>query len=126
MTSSNYDPNNVFAKILRAELPCKKVYEDEFALAIHNINPEAPIHVLVLVKGEYQNLAELAANGTAGQVEGFLRAVGKAAEAAGALRDGCRFISNNGPNSHQEVAHLHMHILGGQPLGPLVMGHSAP
>lgn len=122
MTTSGtaYDPNNVFAKILRGELPCKKVYEDDFALAIHNIHPQAPIHVLVLVKGEYQDMAELAARGTAAEVEGYFRAVGKAAEMAGALRDGCRFISNNGPNSHQEIAHLHTHILGGQPLGPLL------
>lgn len=115
-----YDPNNVFARILRGELPYKKVYEDDFALAIHNINPEAPIHVLVLVKGSYETLADLAANGDAALVAGYFRAVGKAAELSGALRDGCRFISNNGDNAHQEVKHLHMHILGGRPLGMLV------
>lgn len=117
-----YDPNNVFAKILRGELPNKTVYEDEFALAIHNINPEAPIHVLVLVKGPYRNLAEFVGKADAAHVEGYFRAVGKAAEVSGALREGCRFISNNGPNSHQEIAHLHIHVLGGRPLGPLLTG----
>lgn len=112
-----YDPNNVFAKILRGELPSKNVYEDDFALAIHSIRPEAPIHVLVLVKGEYQDLADFVANGQAAQIEGYFRAVGKAAELSGATRDGCRFISNNGPNSHQEIQHFHVHILGGRPLG---------
>lgn len=115
-----YDPNNVFAKVLRGELPSKDVYEDEFAKAIHSINPEAPIHVLVLVKGPYTDLADFVAKADAKLVEGYFRAVGKAADLSGALRDGCRFISNNGPNSHQEIPHLHMHILGGRPLGALI------
>lgn len=115
-----YDPNNIFAKVLRGELPNKTVYEDEFALAIHSINPEAPIHVLVLVKGKYEDLHDFVSNADAALIDGYFRAVGKAAEASGATRDGCRFISNNGPNSHQEIRHLHMHIVGGRPLGPLL------
>lgn len=116
----SYDDNNVFARILRGELPCKKVYEDEWALAIHNIKPDAPIHVLVLVKGPYQDMADLAASGDQALMAGFLAALGKAADLAGALREGCRFISNNGANAHQEIQHLHVHILGGRPLGPLL------
>lgn len=112
-----YDPNNVFGKVLRGELPSKDVYEDDYAKAIHNINPEAPIHVLVLVKGPYTDLADFVSKADAAAVEGYFRAVGKAAELSGALREGCRFISNNGPNSQQEIQHLHMHILGGRLLG---------
>lgn len=118
----SYDPTNVFAKILRGELPNKTVYEDDYALAIHNIRPEAAIHVVVLVKGEYEDMADFLAKANAERVEGYFRAVGKAADASGALRDGCRFISNNGPNSGQEIQHLHVHILGGQPLGPNFVG----
>ncbi len=115
-----YDQNNVFAKILCGEIPCNKVYEDDHALAFHDINPQAPVHVLVIPKGEYISMADFTANAPADLVVGFMRAVGKVARDLGLDGPGYRTISNAGPNSHQEVPHLHIHILGGKPLGPML------
>ncbi|MCK0070208.1 histidine triad nucleotide-binding protein [Kordiimonas laminariae] len=115
-----YDPENVFAKILRGEIPCNKVYEDEFALAFHDINPQAPVHVLVIPKGEYVSMADFTADAPAELVVGYMRAVGKVADELGLIEPGYRTIANAGPNSHQEVPHLHIHIMGGKPLGPML------
>lgn len=115
-----YDPENIFAKILRGEIPCNKVYEDEFALAFHDITPQAPVHVLVIPKGEYVSMTDFAADAPADLIVGFTRAVGKVADEVGVTESGYRTISNAGPNSHQEVPHLHIHILGGKPVGPLL------
>ncbi|MFC3052063.1 histidine triad nucleotide-binding protein [Kordiimonas pumila] len=117
-----YDDNNIFAKILRGEIPCKKVYEDDYALAFHDINPQAPVHVLVIPKGAYVGMADFAANAPTALISGFMQAVGKVAAEVGVVEEGYRLIANDGPNSHQEVPHLHFHILGGKRVGPLLDG----
>ncbi|MFN3230743.1 MAG: histidine triad nucleotide-binding protein [Alphaproteobacteria bacterium] len=116
-----YDDENVFAKILRGEIPCNKVYEDEYALAFHDINPQAPVHVLVIPKGAYVSMADFSANAPADLMVGFLRAVGKVASELELDEPGYRIMANHGPNSHQEVPHLHIHIFGGKRLGPMLM-----
>ena len=116
-----YDRNNVFARILRGEIPCKKVYEDDFALAFHDINPQAPVHVLVIPKGEYVSMMDFTAKAPAELVTGFFRAVGETARTLGLEEDGYRILANAGANSHQEVPHLHVHIFGGRPLGPMLV-----
>ncbi len=115
-----YDTNNIFAKILRGEIPCKKVYEDDFALAFHDINPQAPVHVLVIPKGEYVSMADFTASAPADLITGFFRAVGKVAEELELVEPGYRILANAGVNAHQEVPHLHIHIFGGKPLGPML------
>lgn len=116
-----YDKNNVFAKILRGEIPAKKVYEDEFALAFHDINPQAPVHVLVIPKGEYISMADFTAHAPADLIAGFFRAVGTVAKDLGLVEPGYRILANAGTNAHQEVPHLHIHIFGGRPLGPMLV-----
>lgn len=115
-----YDQNNIFAKILRGEIPCNKVYEDDHALAFHDINPQAPVHVLVIPKGDYVSMADFSANAPADLIAGYMRAVGKTAEELGLVEDGYRTLANAGANAHQEVPHLHIHIFGGKPLGPML------
>ena len=115
-----YDPNNIFARILRGEIPCKKVYEDEHALAFHDINPLAKIHVLVIPKGTYVSMADFAIKASDKEIAAFIRAVGKTAEKLGVIESGYRLLANHGPNSHQEVPHLHVHIFGGQKLGRMI------
>lgn len=117
----NYDPNNIFARILRGEIPAKKIYEDDFALAFPDINPQAPTHVLVIPKGAYVNFSDFAANASAEEQAGFIRAIGKVAEMMGIAADGYRLLSNCGANSHQEVPHLHIHLFGGKRLGPMLV-----
>ena len=115
-----YDQNNIFARILRSEIPCKKVYEDDSALAFHDINPQAPIHVLVIPKGTYVSMADFTANAPDALVLGFFRAVGKVAAELELTEPGYRILANHGPDSHQEVPHLHIHIFGGKRLGPML------
>ena len=115
-----YDRNNVFAKILRGELPAKKVYEDEYALAFHDIRPLAPVHVLVIPKGEYISFDDFAAKARAAEITGFFRAVGEAAKQAGVAESGYRILSNHGADAHQEVPHFHIHIFAGKPLGAML------
>lgn len=115
-----YDDNNIFARILREEIPCEKVYEDAFALAFHDINPQAPVHVLVIPKGAYMSQADFGLNANAGEIAGFYRAVSKIAGELGLDGDGFRAIANCGQNSGQEVPHFHLHLLGGARLGPMV------
>lgn len=112
-----YDKNNVFAKILRGEPPCDKVYEDEFALAFHDVSPQAPTHVLVIPKAAYASMDDFAANAPAELLAGFFRAVGEVARELGLDESGYRLIVNHGAHGHQEVQHLHVHIAGGRPLG---------
>ena len=116
----SYDPNNIFARILRGEIPCKKVYEDGHALAFHDINPQAKLHVLVIPKGAYVSWAEFAARGSTEEIAGLVRAVGKVATQLGLDASGYRTLANHGPDSHQEVPHFHIHIFGGQPLGRMI------
>ncbi|OYU34600.1 histidine triad nucleotide-binding protein [Novosphingobium sp. PASSN1] len=115
-----YDDQNVFAKILRGEIPCRRVHEDEWTLAFHDINPQAPTHVLVIPKGAYVSWDDFSAKASDAEIAGFVRAVGQVAHAAGLVEPGYRLLANTGPNSHQEVPHLHVHILAGRPLGPML------
>lgn len=117
-----YDDDNIFAKILRGEIPCRKVHEDEFALAFHDINPQAPQHVLVIPKGRYVSFADFSATAADAEIAGFVRAVGTVARMMGAEATGYRLLANMGPDSHQEVPHLHVHIFAGRPLGPMLAG----
>jgi diadenosine tetraphosphate (Ap4A) HIT family hydrolase len=116
-----YDTSNVFARILRGEIPCARIYEDDFALAFHDIHPRAPVHALVIPKGEYVSLADFSARAPAEQVAGFFRAVGAVARQLGLDDSGYRILANSGANSHQEVPHFHVHIFGGRPLGPMLV-----
>ena len=116
----SYDPSNIFAKILRGEIPCKKVYEDEFALAFNDIQPKAPTHVLVIPKGPYAAHDDFMASASAEEIAGFERAVSKVAQLTNVATTGYRLISNCGVNAHQEVPHYHVHVLGGRALGPML------
>ncbi|MEO5773989.1 MAG: histidine triad nucleotide-binding protein [Sphingomicrobium sp.] len=115
-----YDDSNVFARILRGELPCKKVYEDDFALAFHDINPVAAVHILVIPKGPYVSWDDFSAKASDAEIVGFTRAVGKVARDQGVVVQGYRLLANTGKRAGQEVPHLHVHIFGGQPLGPML------
>jgi histidine triad (HIT) family protein len=115
-----YDEENIFARILRGEIPSSKVYEDDYSLAFNDINPLAPVHVLVVPKGPYVSWDDFSSNAPDAQIAGFVRAVGKIARDAGLVEKGYRILANVGPNSGQEVPHLHVHIFGGRPLGPML------
>ena len=115
-----YDPQNVFAKILRGEIPCSRVYEDEHALAFHDIAPQAPLHVLVIPKGPYVSWDDFSASAGAEEIAGFVRAVGTVARQLGLVEPGYRLLANVGQNSGQEVPHLHVHLFGGKPLGRMI------
>jgi len=117
---SAYDPNNIFAKILRGEIPCGKVYEDEFVLAFNDVNPKAPVHVLVIPKKDYVSLTEFSQLASADEQAGFFHAVGKIVDQLGIAEAGYRTIANTGLNGGQEVPHFHLHILAGKSLGPMV------
>ena len=109
-----YDDSNIFARILRGELPSKKVYEDEFALAFHDINPQAPVHILVIPKGRYVSWDDFTAKAGDAELAGFIRAVGHVAREAGLVEPGYRLLANIGGHGHQEVPHLHVHVFGGR------------
>ena len=115
-----YDDSNIFAKILRGEIPSTRIYEDEFAFAFPDINPQAPTHILVIPKGRYVSWDDFSANASEAEIAGFVRAVGKIAREAGLVEPGYRLLANTGPDSHQEVPHLHVHIFAGRPLGPML------
>jgi histidine triad (HIT) family protein len=115
-----YDDSNIFARILRGEVPSKKVYEDEFAFAFHDIHPLAPTHILVIPKGPYVSWDDFSGNASDAEIAGLIRAVGKIAREAGLVEPGYRVLANVGPHSGQEVAHLHLHIFGGRALGPML------
>jgi diadenosine tetraphosphate (Ap4A) HIT family hydrolase len=115
-----YDPENIFAKILRGDIPCDKVYDDDTVLAFKDINPQAPVHVLVIPKGPYVSMDDFSQNATDAEVSGFFRAVGAIARDLGVVEGGYRFLSNNGPDAHQEVPHFHVHIFAGRNLGGMI------
>ena len=115
-----YDSENLFAKILRGEIPCDKVYESDQALAFRDISPQAPTHVLVIPKGAYISMADFTETASDAEISGFFRAVGETAKLLGAVEPGYRTIANHGEDSGQIVPHLHVHILAGRHLGPLV------
>jgi histidine triad (HIT) family protein len=115
-----YDNNNIFAKILRGEIPCNKIYEDKFALAFNDINPQAKVHVLVIPKGAYVDMNDFSANAKNEEIEGLIRALGKVANTLGLSASGYRYLGNNGSDGGQEVPHLHFHIFGGEKLGRMI------
>lgn len=115
-----YDESNIFARILRGEIPSTKIYEDEFAFAFLDINPLAPTHILVIPKGPYVSWNDFSARATDAEIAGFVRAVGTIAREAGLVGGGYRLLANAGLNAGQEVPHLHVHIFAGRPLGPML------
>ena len=116
-----YDPQNVFAKILRGEIPCRTQFEDDWALAFHDIAPQAPIHVLVIPKGAYISWADFSAKASEAEIAGFVRAVGQVARDLGLEAPGYRLLANVGEDSGQEVPHLHVHLFGGRVMGPMLV-----
>lgn len=114
-----YDVNNVFAKILRGETPSQRVYEDDHVLAIKDINPKAPVHVLVLPKGPYTSLMDFSIRATSDEIGNFFQTVAKIAELLGLQDNGFRLVSNTGVDAGQIVPHFHVHLLGGKQLGPM-------
>lgn len=116
-----YDQNNIFARILRSEIPSRKVFENEWALAFHDINPQAPTHVLVIPKGPYCSFADFSAQASEAEIAGFVRAVGKVARDLGLEAPGYRLLANMGEHSGQEVPHFHVHLFAGKPLGRMIV-----
>jgi histidine triad (HIT) family protein len=115
-----YDDQNIFAKILRGEIPNRTVYEDEHTLAFHDINPQAPVHILVIPKGAYVSWDDFTAKAPDVEIAGFVRAVGHVAREAGLVEPGYRLLANIGQHGHQEVPHLHVHIFGGRQFGMML------
>lgn len=118
--SQPYDDNNVFARILRGELPSNKVYEDDYVFAFHDINPLAPVHILVVPKGRYVSWDDFSEKASDAEIAALARAVGKIAREAGLVSEGYRILANVGLRGGQEVPHLHVHIFGGTYLGPML------
>jgi len=116
----SYDPDNIFAKILRGEIPCDKVFENDHAIAFNDITPQAPVHVLIIPKGAYESSSDFAAQAGADEIAGFMRAIHAVAEKTGVLADGYRLIANAGEHGHQEVPHFHVHLVGGRPIGRML------
>jgi diadenosine tetraphosphate (Ap4A) HIT family hydrolase len=116
----SYDPDNIFAKILRGEIPCDKVFENDHAIAFNDLHPQAPVHVLIVPKGAYVSSSDFSSKASTDEIVGFMRAIHSVAEKTGVLEDGYRLIANAGEHSHQEVPHFHVHLLGGRPLGRLL------
>ena len=119
-----YDKNNIFAKILRGEIPCKKIYEDNYVLAFHDANPQKKIHALIVPKGEYVNLDDFSSNATEKEIVGLIKGIGAVAKKLGVSEavkgEGYRSLVNVGANGGQEVPHLHFHIFGGEKVGKMV------
>lgn len=115
-----YDDQNIFAKILRDEIPSKRVYEDQWAIAFHDIAPVAPTHILVIPTGPYVSWDDFSANASADEIAGFVRAVGTVARDLGLVAPGYRLLTNVGLNSGQEIPHLHVHLFGGRAMGPML------
>ena len=115
-----YDDTNIFARILRGEIPARKVYEDQWAVAFHDINPQAPTHVLVIPTGKYCSFADFSASASEAEIAGLFRAVGKIARDLGLEAPGYRMLANMGEHGGQEVPHFHVHLFAGRPLGRMV------
>ncbi len=120
MPGPAYDNNNIFAKVLRGEIPCTKVYEDEHTLAFEDIHPQAPVHTLVIPKGKYVSLRDFAAKGSDAELAAFVRAIGKVAALKEVEDQGFRIIANTGVDGGQEVPHLHVHLFGGRRIGRMI------
>ncbi len=121
-----YDDGNVFARIVRGEIPCNKIYENDHALSFHDIAPQAPVHALVIPKGRYVSMADFAARASAEEQSALIRAIGETAEALGLSGPGYRVLANSGADAHQEVMHLHFHVFAGKRLGPMLAGGPMP
>ena len=117
-----YDDTNIFARILRGEIPSKAVYEDDYALAFHDIAPQAPVHILVIPKGAYVSWDDFSARAPDAEIAGFVRAIGHVARENGLAAPGYRLLANIGGHGGQEVAHLHVHLFGGKALGRMLAG----
>lgn len=115
-----YDSNNIFAKILRGEIPCKKVHETTHSLAFHDINPLSPVHVLVIPKGAYVGFDDFSAKASDAEIADYVKAIGDVARQLGVAASGYRLLSNCGADANQEVPHLHVHIFGGRHLGRML------
>jgi histidine triad (HIT) family protein len=115
-----YDPDNIFARILRGEVPSRQVYEDDWAIAFHDIAPQAETHILVVPRGAYVSWDDFSAHASAEEIAGFVRAVGHVAREQGLVAPGYRLLANTGAHGGQEVPHLHVHLFGGGPLGPML------
>jgi diadenosine tetraphosphate (Ap4A) HIT family hydrolase len=115
-----YDPQNIFAKILRGEIPCDKVFENDHALAFNDIQPKAPVHVLIIPKGAYLSSSDFSEKASAEEIAGFMRAIHAVADKTGVIGEGYRLIANAGAHGHQEVPHFHVHLVGGKPLGAML------
>jgi histidine triad (HIT) family protein len=115
-----YDDANIFARILRDEIPSRRVYEDEWAVAFHDIAPQATTHILVIPRGPYVSWDDFSARASADEIAGFVRAVGQVAREQGLVAPGYRLLANTGAHGGQEVPHLHVHLFGGGPLGPML------
>jgi diadenosine tetraphosphate (Ap4A) HIT family hydrolase len=115
-----YDDENIFARVLRGEAPARKVYENEHALAFHDIAPAAPVHILVIPKGRYVSWDDFSARASEAEIAAFVRAVGHVAREHGLVAPGYRLLANVGGDGGQEVPHLHVHLFGGAPLGPML------
>lgn len=118
--TKTYDATNIFARILRGEIPCKKILETPHSLAFHDISPQAPVHALVIPKGAYVDMDDFAARASADETRDFFQAIGQVAIETGLSAEGYRTISNCGVNGGQEVPHLHVHLLGGKKLGRMI------
>ncbi len=118
--TGDYDDGNIFARILRGEIPSRRVYEDEWAVAFHDINPQAPVHVLVIPRGRYISWADFSRDAGDAEIAGFVRAVGAVARQLGLDEPGYRLLANAGVHGHQEVPHLHVHIFGGRQMGAML------
>ena len=116
----SYDPNNVFARILRGELPCRKVYEDAHVLAFHDIRPQAPTHIVLIPKGEYVSVDDFSERASDAELAAFIRAISHLARQEGVSEGGYRILANHGAAAHQEVPHFHLHLFGGRDLGPML------
>ena len=117
-----YDDSNIFARILRGEIPSNRVYEDEFAIAFHDIAPQAPVHILVIPTGAYVSWDDFSARADEAEIAGFVRAVGHVAREQGLVQPGYRLLANIGGHGHQEVPHLHVHLFGGRQMGAMLPG----
>lgn len=117
-----YDDQNIFAKILRGEIPNQTVFENQWALAFRDIAPQAPVHILVIPKDGYVSWDDFSARASAEEIAGFVRAVGHVARENDLVEPGYRLLANVGGHGGQEVAHLHVHLFGGRPLGRMIAG----
>jgi len=116
----SYDDSNIFARIIRGEIPCDKIFESEHSLAFRDINPQAPTHVLVIPKGRYLSYDDFSASASEAEIADFVRSIGEVARRCGIVESGYRILSNIGNDGHQEVPHLHVHLFGGRPLGRML------